>query len=195
MQASRWFLLSKDRRLAVSFVGEAACAIKLDANARQIRPFPKAEVTMVFLTVVPLLPLLTAFPNRQFARGRSQYKPKSDLLVDQPSTQRWAFLLKGRDVLMLPCCLSIASAADRTDLGYRRRSRQPCRRQDRCLAQRFCCAITTLYMVATQGPIAIRFYDPTAALYVPIPFGFYIDRLSAVMMVLISAIGTIIYIY
>jgi NADH-quinone oxidoreductase subunit L len=63
------------------------------------------------------------------------------------------------------------------------------------IAAAFCCAIATLYMVATQGPIVIRLYDPTAALYVPIPFGFYIDRLSAVMMVLISAIGTIIYIY
>ena len=59
----------------------------------------------------------------------------------------------------------------------------------------FCGAVVTLYVVATQGPIAIRLYDPAAALSIPVPFGFYIDRLSAVMMVLISAIGTIIYIY
>ena len=59
----------------------------------------------------------------------------------------------------------------------------------------FCGAIATLYIVATQGPITLRFYDPAAALSVPLPFGFYIDRLSAVMMVLISAIGTIIYTY
>jgi NADH-quinone oxidoreductase subunit L len=59
----------------------------------------------------------------------------------------------------------------------------------------FCGAIITLYVVATQGPIAVRFYDPAAAFSVPLPFGFYIDRLSAVMMVLISAIGTIIYTY
>lgn len=59
-----------------------------------------------------------------------------------------------------------------------------------------CCgAIVTLFIVATQGPITIRFYDPTGPLSVPIPIGFYIDRLSAVMMVLISAIGTIIYVY
>src|SRR5690242_5544129 len=59
----------------------------------------------------------------------------------------------------------------------------------------FCGAIATLYVVATQGPITIRLYDPTTPLSVPIPFGFYIDRLSAVMMVLISSIGTIIYTY
>jgi len=59
----------------------------------------------------------------------------------------------------------------------------------------FCGAVVTLYVVATQGPIAVRLYDPAAALSIPVPFGFYIDRLSAVMMVLISAIGTIIYMY
>ncbi|HEY6084282.1 MAG TPA: proton-conducting transporter membrane subunit [Nitrospira sp.] len=63
------------------------------------------------------------------------------------------------------------------------------------IAATFCGAAVTLYLVATQGPIAIRLYDPTAPLSVPIPFGFYIDRLSAVMMVLISSIGTIIYTY
>ncbi len=59
----------------------------------------------------------------------------------------------------------------------------------------FCGAIVTLYVVSTQGPITVKFYDPVAALFFPVPFGFYIDRLSAVMMVLISAIGTIIYTY
>src|SRR5262245_49454981 len=56
-------------------------------------------------------------------------------------------------------------------------------------------AIITLYGVATQGPIAVRLYDPAAFTSLALPIGFYIDRLSAVMMVLISAIGTIIYIY
>jgi len=59
----------------------------------------------------------------------------------------------------------------------------------------FCGAIVTLYLVATQGPISVRFYDPTSAASLTFPIGFYIDRLSAVMMVLISAIGTIIYTY
>ena len=59
-----------------------------------------------------------------------------------------------------------------------------------------CCgAIVTLYVVSTQGPVAIRFYDPALAGSFPFPLGFYVDRLSAVMMVLISAIGTIIYTY
>ena len=56
-------------------------------------------------------------------------------------------------------------------------------------------AIATLYVVATQGPITLRFYDPALAGSFPVPLGFYVDRLSAVMMVLISAIGTIIYAY
>jgi NADH-quinone oxidoreductase subunit L len=56
-------------------------------------------------------------------------------------------------------------------------------------------AIATLYFVATNGPISLRLYDPAAAGSFPLPLGLYIDRLSAVMMVLISAIGTVIYIY
>ena len=59
----------------------------------------------------------------------------------------------------------------------------------------FCGAIATLYVVATQGPITIRFYDPSSLASITFPIGFHIDRLSAVMMVLISAIGTIIYTY
>jgi NADH-quinone oxidoreductase subunit L len=59
----------------------------------------------------------------------------------------------------------------------------------------FLSAIVTLYLVATQGPIAIRFYDPQSVGLFALPVGFYIDRLSAVMMVLISGVGTIIYIY
>lgn len=59
----------------------------------------------------------------------------------------------------------------------------------------FCGAIATLYVVATQGPIALRFYDPASATSFAFPIGFYIDRLSAVMMVLISGVGAIIYTY
>ncbi|MBH0189853.1 MAG: NADH-quinone oxidoreductase subunit L, partial [Nitrospira sp.] len=59
----------------------------------------------------------------------------------------------------------------------------------------FCGAIATLYLVATQGPISIRFYDAASAASLTFPIGFYIDRLSAVMMVLISGIGTVIYAY
>ena len=59
----------------------------------------------------------------------------------------------------------------------------------------FCGAIATLYAVATQGPISIRFYDPGSLVSLTFPIGFYIDRLSAVMMVLISGVGTVIYAY
>ncbi len=56
-------------------------------------------------------------------------------------------------------------------------------------------AIATLWCVATQGPITIRFYDPASLATLAFPIGFYIDRLSAVMMVLIAGVGTIIYLY
>ncbi len=56
-------------------------------------------------------------------------------------------------------------------------------------------AIATLYVVATQGPIAFRLYDPASLASLAVPIGFHIDRLSAVMMVLISGVGMIIYTY
>ena len=59
----------------------------------------------------------------------------------------------------------------------------------------FCGAIATLYLVATQGPIMLRLYDPASAGSFAFPIGFYVDRLSAIMMVLISGVGTIIYTY
>jgi len=59
----------------------------------------------------------------------------------------------------------------------------------------FCGAVATLYLVTTQGPISIRFYDAASAASLTFPIGFYIDRLSAVMMVLISGVGTVIYAY
>jgi NADH-quinone oxidoreductase subunit L len=63
------------------------------------------------------------------------------------------------------------------------------------IAAAFAGAVATLSVVTTEGPIVVRFYDPAVAASVPVPLGFYVDRLSAVMMVLISAIGTIIYAY
>jgi len=59
----------------------------------------------------------------------------------------------------------------------------------------FCSAIATLYVVAMEGPITLRLYDPVASTVLAVPIGLYVDRLSAVMMVLISGIGTIIYTY
>ena len=56
-------------------------------------------------------------------------------------------------------------------------------------------AIATLWLATTEGPIIIRFYDPTSLATLAFPMGLYIDRLSAVMMVLISGVGIVIYTY
>ena len=56
-------------------------------------------------------------------------------------------------------------------------------------------AVVILWIVATEGPIFIRFYDPASLATLAFPLGFYIDRLSAVMMVLISGVGTVIFTY
>ena len=59
----------------------------------------------------------------------------------------------------------------------------------------FCGAVAALYFVTTQGPVSVRFYDPASLASLTFPIGFYIDRLSAVMMVLIAGVGTVIYAY
>ena len=56
-------------------------------------------------------------------------------------------------------------------------------------------SMLTLSLVATQGTIDIRFYDPSTIGAFAFPIGFHIDRLSTVMMTLISGVGTIIYTY
>ncbi len=56
-------------------------------------------------------------------------------------------------------------------------------------------AAVTLYIVTTSGPIAIRLYNSTTAASLTIPIGFYVDRLSGVMLTLISAVSLIIYAY
>jgi len=56
-------------------------------------------------------------------------------------------------------------------------------------------AVGTLYQVASSGPIEIRFYNLSSVASFAIPIGFYVDRLSAVMMTLIASISVIIYNY
>ncbi|MBX3330691.1 MAG: NADH-quinone oxidoreductase subunit L [Nitrospira sp.] len=56
-------------------------------------------------------------------------------------------------------------------------------------------AIGVLVLVTSQGPVTVRFYDPASVASFIIPIGFYIDRLSAVMMTLITGVSTIIYWY
>jgi NADH-quinone oxidoreductase subunit L len=59
----------------------------------------------------------------------------------------------------------------------------------------FLCSIGTLTLVASQGPVTVRFYDPAYVASFIIPIGFYVDRLSAIMMTLITGVSTIIYCY
>jgi NADH-quinone oxidoreductase subunit L len=56
-------------------------------------------------------------------------------------------------------------------------------------------SVITLILVTSEGPIAVRLYDASAVWNVAFPIGFYIDRLSAVMMVLITGVTTLIYLY
>jgi len=63
------------------------------------------------------------------------------------------------------------------------------------LGASFVGSLMTLAMVASEGAISLRFYDPSSIANLALPLGFRIDRLSAVMMVLISAVGAIIYRY
>ncbi len=56
-------------------------------------------------------------------------------------------------------------------------------------------AVATLYQVTTGGPMTIQFYDLSSVASFAIPIGFYVDRLSAVMMTLITGVSVIIYSY
>ncbi len=63
------------------------------------------------------------------------------------------------------------------------------------LVAAFLGSLATLVAVSSHGPITMRFYDPPSVTALGIPIGFYIDRLSAVMMVLISGVTSIIYLF
>ena len=55
-------------------------------------------------------------------------------------------------------------------------------------------AVWTLSLVSSEGPVSVRLYEPGDA-GLTLPVGFQFDRLSAVMMTLISLVGTLIYLY
>jgi NADH-quinone oxidoreductase subunit L len=59
----------------------------------------------------------------------------------------------------------------------------------------FLVAIGVLTLVSSQGRVTVRFYDPASVTSFIIPIGFYVDRLSAVMMTLITGVSIIIYCY
>lgn len=63
------------------------------------------------------------------------------------------------------------------------------------LVAAFLGALIALTEVSSNGELRIRFYEPASAIGFVFPMGFYIDRLSAVMMVLITGVSTIIYVY
>ncbi|MDQ6732525.1 MAG: NADH-quinone oxidoreductase subunit L, partial [Nitrospirota bacterium] len=63
------------------------------------------------------------------------------------------------------------------------------------LVAAFIGAVMALVLIASEGAVSIRFYDPSSVANLAMPLGFHVDRLSAVMMVLISAVGAIIYRY
>ncbi|WHZ17042.1 MAG: NADH dehydrogenase, subunit 5 [Nitrospira sp.] len=56
-------------------------------------------------------------------------------------------------------------------------------------------AVTTLVLVTLNGPVSVRLYDPDAIANLAFPIGFHIDRLSAIMMTLITGVVTILYRY
>lgn len=56
-------------------------------------------------------------------------------------------------------------------------------------------AVTTLVLVTLNGPVSVRLYDPDAIANLAFPIGFYIDRLSAIMMTLITGVVTLLYRY
>ncbi len=62
------------------------------------------------------------------------------------------------------------------------------------MALAFFGAATALVSVSLEGPVVARVYDPAQSGFA-LPLGFYIDRLSGVMMTLITLVGTIIYVY
>ena len=63
------------------------------------------------------------------------------------------------------------------------------------LAAAFVGSLVMLVVVASEGAVSIRFYDPSSIANLALPLGFHIDRLSAVMLVMISGVSMIIYRY
>lgn len=63
------------------------------------------------------------------------------------------------------------------------------------IAASFLGSLIALVAVTSGDPISIRFYDSASIANLAFPIGFYIDRLSAVMMVLITGVTMLIYRY
>src|SRR6266498_5859840 len=78
-------------------------------------------------------------------------------------------------VPLLPLLASLITLIGRNASGHRRAkiAAYP-------IGAAFLGALMTLWLVATQGPVTIRFYDPASLSMLAFPIGFHIDRLSAV---------------
>ena len=63
------------------------------------------------------------------------------------------------------------------------------------IAAAFLGSVVTLVLIPPEGSVIVQLYDPAAIANVAFPIGFYMDRLSAVMMVLITGVTSLIYRY
>ena len=61
------------------------------------------------------------------------------------------------------------------------------------VAAAFLGSLIALVAVTSGDPVTIQFYDTASVANLAFPIGFYIDRLSAVMMVLITGVTMLIY--
>lgn len=59
----------------------------------------------------------------------------------------------------------------------------------------FCAAVATLMQVVVEGPLRLELATADGASGLALPLGMYVDRLAAIMMVVVTGIGTIIYAY
>ncbi len=91
-------------------------------------------------------------------------------------------------ILPLLAALLVLSGDARTQLARAQAGLWP-------LVATFVAAGVVLAMVSSREPITLRFYDPSSAANPALPLGFHVDRLAAVMMVLVSGVAAIIYRY
>jgi len=96
-------------------------------------------------------------------------------------------------MLLVPAFLLVAAAIVLIGSDSSRHARA--RMAAYSIGAAFVGAVAALYQVTTGGPLAIRFYDLSSVASFAIPIGLYVDRLSAVMMTLITGVSVIIYSY
>lgn len=93
-------------------------------------------------------------------------------------------------ILLLPLLAAIAVCFGTPDGQYRR-----ARWAVWLLGAAFAGSVACLFKVATGDALAVRLYQPADIARAILPIGFEVDRLAAVMMVLVSGVGTLIFQY